>query len=177
MTDPLVESARGSADPIEQAAALVREYCGWHIAPSRTETLTLNCEGGMVALPSLHVTDVSRVVCAGVDVGDTTWERNGLLFARIAYPFGDYRYGDAATLRDNYALGGTQPVTVTFTHGYDQPPSSIAAIIASLARRLPRVDSVQERAGGVMRIYQPPSTALALTEAMVLDRYRLPLAS
>ena len=48
------------ADRLLQAEALVRGYCGWHIAPSRSETITVRTFGGTsVMLPSLLVTEVA----------------------------------------------------------------------------------------------------------------------
>ena len=42
-------------DPAAQAA--VRAYCGWHIAPSLSETLVLDGTGARAfILPTLHLT-------------------------------------------------------------------------------------------------------------------------
>lgn len=41
---------------IDAASAAVRAYCGWHVAPTVSETLILDGPGGhVVALPTMHV--------------------------------------------------------------------------------------------------------------------------
>jgi hypothetical protein len=51
--------------------AEVRAFCGWHIAPEVTETLTLDGPGGYVlVLPTLHLVDLVSVTNDGTAVTD-----------------------------------------------------------------------------------------------------------
>lgn len=50
------------APEVTPGLAAVRLWCGWHIAPSKTETVKVEGEGGRVLLlPSLHVTSTTAV--------------------------------------------------------------------------------------------------------------------
>ena len=45
---------------VRAAQGAVRRYCGWHVAPSITETLRLDGYGGRVlTLPSKHITAIA----------------------------------------------------------------------------------------------------------------------
>ena len=69
------------AQRLEQAEAEVRGYCGWHIAPSVTEEIKVEGDGGQVLLlPSLYVTAVASVTDEdGNTVTGWKWRRNGVL--------------------------------------------------------------------------------------------------
>lgn len=107
-------------DQLLQAEADVRDYCGWHIAPSREETVTFaDPTGPRLMLPSLYVTAVSSVLVDGVEQDASTYHvhRNGWLERRGS---GSYWYGDV--------------VSVTFTHGYATPPASVTAAVKAVAQ-------------------------------------------
>lgn len=106
-------------DRLDQAEAAVRTYCGWHIAPSRKQTVRLRSEwSSTLILPSLHVTDVAAVVVDGTVVDPTTYDW--------------YDSGVVTALRCGHF--GNGPVLVTFTHGYADPPRDVAAAVQALAR-------------------------------------------
>lgn len=153
------------ADRLLQAEALVRAYCGWHIAPERTEELVLHVEAGnpVLLLPSLHVTAVtvtSNEVPLIADA-DYAWEPAGVLTS----------YWWAAT-----------PVTVEFTHGYPTPPAEVTAVVQAAAQRA--VDNpgslVRRQAGPFADTYsqsgfnQVIPLNLLDAEKEILDRYKLP---
>lgn len=88
--DPIVTTTQLAAyqggDPqslIDQATALVRAWCGWHVTPSKTETLELEVDGStFLPLPSLHVTGVTSVVMDSVTLVQDTdyqWSQAGVL--------------------------------------------------------------------------------------------------
>lgn len=106
---------------IAAAEQSVRTYCGWHIAPSLTITdgRYRSGERGLVILPSLHVTDVASVSVDGRVLGTTEydWEPCGFISRRVpSWP------------RDPY-------VTVSFTHGYEECPADVAAVVFELASK------------------------------------------
>lgn len=137
----------------QAAGESVRADCGWHIAPSVTETVTLDCDGGRVLfLPTLHLTAVAEVrdLTGSTPSVLTGWRmsRAGMLSRAAGWPVG---FG---------------AVEVDFTHGYDQCPAELLPVIADRTRR--RV--AQESLGSRSVSYVPESDSLAAAVA----RYRLP---
>lgn len=152
----LLEPVEGvDPDALDAAVAEVRAFCGWHIAPSRTDTVTVKGSGSVVILPSLYVTDVASVATAEATVTDLMlWYPNGVIEARYS-PY----WGWAA-------LGAT----VTFTHGYDVCPADVRAAVLSLAKG--------STPGGTVRVGQisvtsPTEPGLGSMQAR-LQPYRRP---
>lgn len=106
-------------DRLLQAEALVRAHCGWHIAPTRTETVTVRGTGARtLVLPSLKVVDVASVSDDATVLTETQ----------------DYKWSEAGVLtREGY--WSTDDVEVTFTHGYAEPPAEVTAIVQAVAQR------------------------------------------
>jgi len=97
----------------------VRDYCGWHVAPPRTETLVLDGTGtAILLLPSVYVTAISSITEAGVAVGSGsyTWSEGGL----VEKIWGVWTWKRRA-------------IQVTLTHGYPVCPASIRREVARLA--------------------------------------------
>lgn len=105
MTAPTPEASPG--------LAAVRAWCGWHVAPSKVETLEVEGVGGRVLLlPSLHVEAVSEIRNeAGSVVTGWRARRNGVVR-------GCWREHDL--------------YSVDVTHGYDALPDELVAIVARL---------------------------------------------
>lgn len=179
-TDALVTPADLAAyqggDPqalLDQATALVRAWCGWHIAPVRTETITVSpaVPGYLLGLPSTYVTDVASVTDPGgtVLVADTdfTWSTAGYL-VRLAAPYWP-----------QYWRGGVQ---VTLTHGYEATPPEVAAVIMAVASRAQKSPDGVTRAqeGLVVEAYSQTSPGAAGGVALLphekdqLRSYRVP---
>jgi hypothetical protein len=154
-------------DRLLQAEALVRSYCGWHIAPSRVDAVeTLRGYGAQpLLLASLNVTAVASVVDDGTTLAPTddyTWQSNGVI------------------LRAGF--WGTGDVVVTYTHGYDDPPPEVTAVVQAVAQR------AVSNPGSLVRVQKGPfadtysqtgfnqSLPMALLDAekSILDRYRIP---
>lgn len=147
---------------INQATAAVRSYCGWHVTPQITETITVAGSGGQwLVLPTLQLVGVNAVTNADNDPytsDDYTWLPHGVL----------HRTPDCGI----WARGGT--VTLTMTHGYDEAPDLAGVILARAAR-------VQSNGRGATRVQAGPfseqydtGTGFTADETAVLDRYRLP---
>ena len=159
--------ATTEGDRLEQAEALVRAYCGWHIAPSRTETVTLAGNNGRtLMLPSMHVTAVNSITSDAdtpLTADDYDWSAAGVLTART------------------YAWTG-RSITVSITHGYTEPPAEVTGIVQAIAQRA--VDNPgsrpREQAGPFADAYsqvganQAPTLALLDSERAALRRYRIP---
>lgn len=152
---------------LEQATALVRSHCGWHVSPSVTTTVMVaGSAKGAVLLPSLHITAVSSVVENGITLLTTEylWDEAGIL-GRLGVPW---------TTPD-------KTVTVTFTHGYDRAPDFEAVILAVASRAQASPDGVVRRQVGlVSETYSQTSSnvaggvSLLSHEKDALRAYRLP---
>lgn len=98
---------------LDAAVAAIRSACGWHVAPVRTETLTLEATNGVVILPTLRATGVVVVIDGTtLDASEYTLKPGVLLLA---------------------SLRGCGEVTVTLTHGYDELPSDLKCVALSMA--------------------------------------------
>lgn len=108
-----------TAGVVDGAVGGLRSVARWHIAPSITETLTLDCDGGTrVVLPSLHVTAVTAVRdLSGSTPAEITgfrWSKAGILFRAGGWPC------------------GFQVLEVDIVHGYAEcPPELLPAIAAA----------------------------------------------
>lgn len=71
--------------PEQAATQAIRDYCGWHVAPVITATLTLDGTGtDTVLLPSRRVVDIESVKLDGTDLEAEgfEWSSDGLLRRR-----------------------------------------------------------------------------------------------
>lgn len=132
----------------------VRSYCGWHIAPSTSETVSVEGDGGRVLLlPSLLITDTTEVrdesgnVVTGWKVRENGIAR-GYWLAEELYEF-------------------------DITHGHETMPPELQDIIN-------QVDAAGANSVALRSVTKGPfseSYDLAnapLSVRAVLDRYRLP---
>lgn len=167
---PLVEVDALPGGPYDEAAvaiaaARVRTYCGWHIAPVLVDDeLTLDGSGGVIQpLPTLRLLGVTSIVEQGNDVpiiDPGLWTEAGYLWRSVPW---------------TRQLRG---IVATISHGYEECPAEVAAVVAALAKRgtLP-TEAVSESAGGVSVTYAPGRSAGAVGlgeyyEA-VLEHYRI----
>ena len=152
---------------LEQATALVRSFCGWHVSPSVAESVTVSeWQKGAILLPSLHITAVTSVVEDGTTLvpTDYLWDEAGIV-GRLGVPW---------TTRG-------KAVTVTFTHGWDRAPDFEAVILAVASRAQASPDGVTRRQVGlVSESYSQTSAnvaggvSLLAHEKDALRAYRLP---
>lgn len=171
MTEPIVTTGQLDAylagDPqaaLDMATAAVRAYCGWHVAPSQVETVTVDADGHTVLLPSLHVTAVSSVT-----VDDVLLEAEA------------FDWSAAGILRLTASACGFRKVTVVMTHGYETVPEVAAIILAVSARAIASPSGVvRAQVGQISETYsqtganQAGGVALLDAEMATLDRYKLP---
>ena len=156
MTSELLAPAPSGVDADAWLAACraVRSYCGWHVAPSVDETLTLDGSGARrVYLPSLHVTDVTAATSDGAAVTSPEWSESGI----VKHPSGCW----SSKMRG---------VTVTLAHGYDECPEDLLAVLREL------VSSAS--LGGVSQVTNGEHSvrfegALNTRQRSVLDAYRI----
>lgn len=107
---------------VDAAVASLRNYLGWHVAPEREETLTVDSNGGQyLFLPTLKVTEITAIRDVSEDdpVVIAGWRvvRAGMLY-----------------LRDGYWPCGDATVEVDLAHGYDSCPADLLPIVANMAQ-------------------------------------------
>lgn len=152
-------------DRLEQAEALVRDFCGWHIAPVVTGAVyVLPTASAAILLPSTHVTAVSVEYDGTTYVSGTDYDATDL---------------GKVTRSDGYWLAGT---TVTFTHGYETPPRAVEAVVQAVAQRAVANPGslVRQQIGPFSETYsttgsgQVASLGLLDAEKEALRPYRIP---
>lgn len=157
------------ADRLLQAEALVREYCGWHIAPLRTGIeVTVDGSGSQVLdLPTLMLLDVVSILEDGVTVAlsDVQWTEAGYLWRATPW---------TSELRG---------VVVTIDHGYEDVPASVEGVVQAVAQRAVQNPGslVRKQVGPFGDTYsqtgfnQSLPIALLDAEREILDHYKIPL--
>jgi hypothetical protein len=165
LEDIVARTAPSDPDFYWKAAhGAVRRECGWHVAPSLTETIALDGSGGRtLLLPTKRITQILAVTNGGEDVtARVDVSRNTGMIELTSGAWTD-RLGQ---------------ILVTLTHGYepDEVPE-VSALIAALAKRGPvamvgaglRAQSV----GPASAQYSGDSIPLLQTEKDTLAPYKL----
>lgn len=180
----MTETPPVAPTPTDAAVAAVRAYCGWHIAPSREEVLTLDGPGGNVlVLPSLHVTDVESITEDGTVLDDGTdpdlpaaysWSEAGIIQKGSASAGWSWSCAGWWTAK----LRG---IDVALTHGYDEWPVELAGIItAAAARTVENPTGLEQQTVGPFTEKYGVSGeagaggAFTAADNSVLARYKLP---
>jgi len=150
---------------LDAAHGAVRRFCGWHVAPVITESLTLDGNGSRsILLPSRRVTAITSVLENGVVVAatDFDWSESGVL-----------------TRTNGYWSHRHRSIIVSLTHGFDDV-SDVAGIISGIAARsMAAKDGALSKRAGSMAITRGASGGVAaslpllMTEKQQLDPYRL----
>ena len=63
---------------LEGVSSAIRDYCGWHVSPSKTCIFTGTGEGRLLVLPAMHVSAIEYVKIDNVSV-EFEWLENGLV--------------------------------------------------------------------------------------------------
>lgn len=145
---------------LDEAISDIREACGWHIAPSFTETVTLDGPGrSVLLLPSLHVTAVGSVTENGrelVEGTDYEWSAKGTLRRRCGWT-------------DRY-----RGIVVEFTHGYDVVPAKLAALILDVATAAAEVPVGQQPEKIGPFEFGGGGVVFDSNQQRIIDRYTIP---
>lgn len=155
---------------VRAACEIVRDYCGWHIAPSITATydnLRIG-SGGIIMVPSGYVTDVASVTIRspGGDVilDPTTeydWYPQGFIEAKSP----QWRYGYGAV----YGPYKAGLASVAMTHGYDTCPLPVKSVIFELmdTADMANMGGVKEVQSASFRVQWGPLAGLSFTPSQV----------
>ena len=161
--------AGGAQSAIDQATALVRGYCGWHVTPSAAETVTLDGSGTSTKiLPSLHVTAITSVTYDGtlLSATDYAWSPIGVIEYLRAGPY----FISACRW-----LTGLGKVVVVMEHGYPEAADLVGIILARADRSQNVPDRITQTVMGPRsESYSAAGQEFSTEELAVLDRYRLP---
>lgn len=150
-----------AAQPLLDAASeAVRDYCGWHIAPVVTETVTVDGSGAAIqGLPTLMLLNLVSISNDGtdLDVADVEWSANG-------------------TMRYCWWTAKLRGVVAEIEHGYEETPAVVVALICEMVLRgaVVPVGVTREQSGGESVTWSPDNVYLSDREMRVLDRrYRI----
>ena len=119
---------------IPSATEAIRNYCGWHIAPSLTCGMIYNVKDLrdafvgpdlLVQLPSTYVTSVEKVVINAVwNASTNDWDGDVLDDYEIGMGTGLLRIYDVSV------LDRKSKIFIKFTSGYNQAPATIKELTA-----------------------------------------------
>jgi hypothetical protein len=153
----------GTADALNRALAACRRFCGWHVAPVRTGTVTLDGDGSrLLVLPTLRLTALTSLIEDGVtlDVDTLEWSARGL----VRKPNGGCWSGKFGA------------IAVTMSHGFDEAQDWQAAVLSFADR------SSLTGTGGRPTVVGPfqygteamaAGSAFSAAERALLEQYRL----
>lgn len=156
------------------ASNAIRSYLGWHLAPSRTETITVPVkQRGLIPLPSRYVTAVSSVEIADelLEADDFEWDQGGWIqTGRLYYDTSRYPTS-AASWRNDQAI-------VTLTHGYTDTPLEVKQVAfelveTTIATPVGNVSQMSTPAGYRISLSMPAGFYLSEGQQKVLAPYRL----
>lgn len=104
-------------DPRSAAAAAIRAYCGWHVAPIISETMRRDGNGRTtLVLPTRRIVELEQVKIDGADVtGSVRWSESGMLQG-VTFPA---RFGC---------------VEVTLRHGFERA-DDVLGVLERAAKR------------------------------------------
>lgn len=145
---------------VDAVVARLRREAGWHIAPQKTETVTVDgVSTRLLPLPTLELTDVTEVR----DVTD----------AASPVVVTDWRAARAGVLR----RGGGWPrgylsVEADITHGYAECPADLLPVIATLCKLAIVDGEVEQESLGSWSVTLRES--LPQDQAETLQAYAIP---
>ena len=155
MSHPIPEAPVGVDDVAwASTVAEVRAFCGWHIAPEVTETLTLDGPGGYIlVLPTRRLVDLVSITDDGSAVTDPEWSASGMV----------RRYCWTRRFRGIFA---------TVTHGHEDWPLDLLAVMQEIAASTGAYAGVKSVSSGAHQVTFESS--LRHDQRNVLARYQLP---
>lgn len=145
---------------LDQAEGVVRDFCGWHIAPERTETVKFygHATNAPILLPTMYLTGIASVTDQGTLLDPSVYDFDpaGLLL-RI----------DGGCWATGYG-----PLVVEFTHGYNETPPGVARAVQAVAGALSTGALKSKQAGPFAESYL---TDISTLDRATLSRYRIPV--
>lgn len=119
-------TASGNLD-VRSASAAIRDHCGWHIAPIRTQTFVVDEPLGRadVFLPTLRLLEITGCKVEGVELTEEQlagldWSSKGYLSRGLGWRWPTRR----------------RSVEITVRHGFPAAPANVAQVCLGLASRM-----------------------------------------
>lgn len=152
-----------TASLIARGYAAARRFCGWHVAPIKSEVLTLDGAGGrLLRLPTLRIVTLTSIVDDGDALvpADLYISKSGLV---------EKRTGGLWSTK----LGS---IVVTMEHGFDSAPDFDAAVLSWIDRASLAPAGGRARVVGPFQYSDEPMAAnstFTASERALLEMYRL----
>ena len=129
---------------LDSVSSAVRDWCGWHIAPSLECTFTGEGEGRLLVLPAMGVTSVASLEVDGAETTDYEWTAAGMV-----------------RLKNDVFPDSWRSVECVYAAGFDSKSigQAVAQIASNALVAAPGV--VNERAGNVSITYNQTATGVA----------------
>lgn len=169
-TFTVAESARATL-LLADASAAVRAYTGQQFTAA-TSTVRLAVRNGAVRLPQRPVSDVDTVVDTDANDVTFTWHAGDVVHVTADVP-------------DSWAweprTSGLSHVDVTYTHGYDEIPAEVVAVVCQIAGRAfgrpadqagVTQESIDDYSYAVGAATAAGGVGMLRDEKAALDRYR-----
>lgn len=148
---------------LDAVSQVVRDFCGWHVAPAMECAADLTAEGSLVQLPTMGVQSVDVLTVDGHAVTDFEWLESGLI-----------RLPRGVTSRK------WRGVHVEWTAGYGATGAIGAALVQLASNALAAAPGVrEEHAGQVGITYNQTANGvsggirLLESDKAMLDAYRI----
>ncbi|HQV83153.1 MAG TPA: hypothetical protein PLX57_08610 [Ornithinibacter sp.] len=154
MTDVVLADLPDGVDEAAwlSACATVRAYCGWHVAPLVTETVTLDGRGRCsYFLPTLRLVDLVSLAADGVAVDDPEWSS----------------MGEVRGVHSNKLRG----IVAEIVHGLEECPADVLKVLHEMAAAGDR-DGVTSVTSGQHQVSFETGAPTSRQRA-ALNRYRL----
>lgn len=128
---------------LNSVSSAVRDWCGWHVAPSLTCTLVGDGEGRLLVLPSMGVTSVTSLEVNGSAETNFEWSAAGMV-----------------RLKHSVFPDSWRSVECVYTAGFDSGAigQAVAQIAANSLAAAPGV--ANERAGNVSITYNQTGSGI-----------------
>jgi hypothetical protein len=145
---------------LASSSGLVRDYCGWSISYEETTFVVDGSGTTLLSLPTLYLVSVAAVSVNGIvlPAGAYTWTERGQLHNAVGWPT------------------GFRAVEVDCTHGYEQSPDAVRAVVlarAAVDAFNPGSALASKTVGAVTHTYRDAPDGLSALQAFQLDAYRL----
>ena len=142
---------------LDAASAAARNYCGWLIGPTQTNTLLHGRHGGkVVTLPTLYLIDVHSVVVDGSTLEAVpAFLQSGVLQTQLPSTFSS--------------------CDVVCDHGYNPIPADVSIAVAGMVSRVTAAPAgvAQERLGAWSVSYRDAGVSVDPLGAAALAPYKL----
>lgn len=144
---------------VDAVVARIRREAGWHIAPERTETVTVDGTATrLLPLPTLELTDVT-------EVRDVTAPASPVVVP-------DWRAARAGMIRRSGGWPrGYLSVAADITHGYAECPADLLPVIATLCKLSTADGEVEQETLGAWSVTL--REALPKDQAETLEAYSI----